>query len=110
RSCRERLGRLARVGPDWTAILFTGSGTAAVEAAVCSVVPPDLALLVVNNSAYGDRMLKIARAHGIRTVAVTCDNVTPVAPPSWSARGAPTRVSATWPSCITRPRPGCSTP
>ncbi len=80
RSCRERLVRLAGVGPDWTTILFTGSGTAAVEAAICSVVPPDRALLVVNNGVYGDRMLKIARAHGIRSVALTCDNVTPVAP------------------------------
>jgi len=79
-SCRERLVRLAGGGPDWTAILFTGSGTAAVEAAICSVVPPDGALLVVNNGVYGDRMLKIARAHAIRPVALAYDNVTPVTP------------------------------
>jgi 2-aminoethylphosphonate-pyruvate transaminase len=80
RSCRERLVRLAGGGPDWTAILFTGSGTAAVEAALCSVVPPDRALLVVNNGVYGDRMVKIASAHRIRAVALTRDNVTPIAP------------------------------
>jgi 2-aminoethylphosphonate-pyruvate transaminase len=80
RNCRERLIRLIDGGQDWTAILFTGSGTAAVEAAVCSVVPADGALLVVNNGVYGDRMLKIARAHGIRSQALTYDTVTPVAP------------------------------
>lgn len=79
-SCRERLVRLAGGGQDWTAILFTGSGTAAVEAALCSAVPPDRALLVVNNGVYGDRMLKIASAHRIRGVALTYDSVTPVAP------------------------------
>jgi 2-aminoethylphosphonate-pyruvate transaminase len=80
RNCRERLIRLIDGGQDWTAILVTGSGTAAVEAAVCSVVPADGALLVVNNGVYGDRMLKIARAHGIRSQALTYDTVTPVAP------------------------------
>jgi 2-aminoethylphosphonate-pyruvate transaminase len=79
-ACRERVVGLAGGGPDWTAILFTGSGTAAVEAAICSVVPPDRSLLVVNNGVYGDRMLKIARAHGIRAQVLTYDNVTPVAP------------------------------
>jgi len=39
RDCRERLVRLAEGGDGFAAILFTGSGTAAVEAAVCSVVP-----------------------------------------------------------------------
>jgi 2-aminoethylphosphonate-pyruvate transaminase len=79
-ACRERLVRLAGGGPDWTAVLFTGSGTAAVEAAICSAVPPERALLVVDNGVYGDRMLKIARAHHIRAQALTADNVTPVVP------------------------------
>lgn len=80
RSCRQRLTRLAGAGEDWTAVLFAGSGTAAVEAAICSAVPPDGGLLVVSNGVYGDRMLRIARAHGIRAAAVTCDIFTPVTP------------------------------
>lgn len=81
RACRERLVRLAARGArDFTAVLFTGSGTAAVEATVCSVVPRDGALLVVDNGVYGDRLLRIARAHGIPAEAVAADNVTPVAP------------------------------
>jgi 2-aminoethylphosphonate-pyruvate transaminase len=61
-------------------VLFTGSGTAAVESAICSAVPGDRALLVVDNGVYGDRMLKIARAHGIAAHAVRCDIFMPVKP------------------------------
>ncbi len=80
RSCRARLVRLAGGGSAWSAVLFTGSGTAAVEAALASLVPPDRSLLIVNNGVYGDRMLRIARAHGIRAEALTYDTVTPARP------------------------------
>ena len=80
RRCRERLVRLAGGGAGWSAVLFTGSGTAAVEAALVSLVPRDRSVLVVNNGVYGDRMLRIARAHGMAAEALTYDNVTPVAP------------------------------
>jgi 2-aminoethylphosphonate-pyruvate transaminase len=80
RSCRERLVRLAGGGADWTAVLFTGSGTAAVEAALASVVPPDRAVLVVNNGVYGDRMVRICRAHGLRHHRLDYDLTTPVSP------------------------------
>ena len=78
RRCRAELTRLAGCGDDWTTVLFTGSGTAAVEAAICSAVPADRALLVVDNGVYGDRMLRIARAHGISAHAVRTDIFTPV--------------------------------
>jgi 2-aminoethylphosphonate-pyruvate transaminase len=78
RRCRDGIVRLAGAGADWAAVLFTGSGTASVEAALCAAVPSDRALLVVNNGVYGDRMLRIARAHGMPTVAVSGDIFTPV--------------------------------
>src|SRR3989442_342897 len=96
RRCRDRLVRLAAPASppadtaatsgdpvrssDWSAVLFTGSGTAAVEAAVSSVVPRERSLLVVNNGVYGDRMLRIARAHALHTVVLNYDHLTPVAP------------------------------
>ena len=80
RECRERLVRVAGAAPDFGAVLFTGSGTAAVEATLASAVPEGRALLVVNNGVYGDRMLRIARAHRIPTEALTYDFITPVAP------------------------------
>jgi 2-aminoethylphosphonate-pyruvate transaminase len=79
RACRQRLVRLAG-GRDWTAVLFAGSGTAAVEAAIAAAVPRDRALLVVDNGVYGDRMVRIARAHGIPAEVLTYDVVTPVDP------------------------------
>ena len=80
RRCRERLVRLACGGGDWSAVLFTGSGTASVEAAVCSAVPPGRSLLVVDNGVYGDRMVRIARAHGIPAEVLSYDIWTPAAP------------------------------
>jgi len=80
RRCRGALTRLAGCGDDWTSVLFTGSGTAAVEAAICSAVVAERALLVVDNGVYGVRMLKIARAHGILAYVVSGDIFTPVRP------------------------------
>jgi len=80
RECRRRLVELLGVAGAFDAVLFTGSGTAAVEAALASVVEPERGLLVVNNGVYGDRMLRIARAHGIPAEALAYDFTTPVAP------------------------------
>ena len=80
RRCRERLVALAGAGSDFAAVLFAGSGTAAVEATIASVVPDGRSLLVVDNGVYGDRMRRIARAHGIAAEAVTSDMFTPVDP------------------------------
>ena len=80
RECRERLVRAAGAAPAFGAVLFTGSGTAAVEATLASAVPEGRALLVVNNGVYGDRMLRIARAHRIPAEALTYDFTTPVPP------------------------------
>ena len=76
RDVRQRL--LASLG--LAAVLFTGSGTAAVEAAIASVVPPERALLVVDNGVYGDRMRRIARAHRIPAEVLSYDVTTPVPP------------------------------
>jgi 2-aminoethylphosphonate-pyruvate transaminase len=80
RDCRERLVRLAGGGDRFAAVLFTGSGTAAVEAAVCSAVPRDRGLVIVNNGVYGDRLARIARAHGIPAEVLSYDLTTPVPP------------------------------
>jgi 2-aminoethylphosphonate-pyruvate transaminase len=80
RECRGRLVRLAGCAERFAAVLFTGSGTAAVEAAVCSAVPKDRALLIVNNGVYGERLARIARVHGIPAEVLAYDVTTPVAP------------------------------
>src|SRR5262245_14426418 len=80
RECRERLVRLADCAERFAAVLFTGSGTAAVEAAVCSAVPRDRALLIVNNGVYGDRLTRIAKVHGIPAEVLKYDVATAVDP------------------------------
>jgi 2-aminoethylphosphonate-pyruvate transaminase len=80
RRCRELLVALAGAGQDWAAVLFAGSGTAAVEAVVASAVPPDRGLLVVDNGVYGDRIARMARAHSIPAEVIHYDIWTPVDP------------------------------
>ena len=46
-----------------TAVLFAGSGTAAVEACISSVVPEQGKILVLINGAYGKRILDMCRIH-----------------------------------------------
>ena len=55
---------------DWAAALLTGSGTAAVEAMIASMVPRDGRLLVVENGVYGERITRIAEIYGITTTRV----------------------------------------
>lgn len=49
---------------DYTAVLFGGSGTAAVEAMISSVIENDT-VIIINNGAYGRRMCEIAQAYDI---------------------------------------------
>lgn len=68
---RERLLGVYGLDPaTWSAVLLTGSGTAAVEAMLSSLVPAEGRLLVVENGVYGERMTNIAQRHGI-----TCEVV-----------------------------------
>ncbi|MFN3651159.1 MAG: 2-aminoethylphosphonate aminotransferase [Armatimonadota bacterium] len=65
REVRDQITDLAGGGSEWSTVVFTGSGTAAVEATVTSVVPPDRKLLVIDNGVYGDRIRRMAVASGI---------------------------------------------
>lgn len=51
----------------YTTILFGGSGTAAVEAMISSVVGDDM-LLIINNGAYGKRICEMAEIYGLNYV------------------------------------------
>jgi 2-aminoethylphosphonate-pyruvate transaminase len=63
---RQKLVDVYTLDPAiWAAVLLTGSGTAAVEAMLASIVPTGGRLLIVENGIYGERMTRIARAHGI---------------------------------------------
>ncbi len=86
RTCRAMLARLAGGGDAFTAVCLTGSGTAAVEAALCSVVPRGRAVLVVDNGVYGRRMVQMAEAHGIPVDVLRYDIFSPARPAEVEAR------------------------
>jgi 2-aminoethylphosphonate-pyruvate transaminase len=67
--------RLEAIYPaeGYVAILLTGSGTAAVEAMVGSVIPRDGHALVVANGVYGDRMAQMLAAQGKRHHILAAD-------------------------------------
>jgi 2-aminoethylphosphonate-pyruvate transaminase len=50
---------------EWTSVLMTGSGTAAVESMVASLVPANGRLLVVENGVYGERIAQMCAQYGI---------------------------------------------
>ncbi|MFI6504613.1 pyridoxal-phosphate-dependent aminotransferase family protein [Nonomuraea typhae] len=79
---REALPRALNLGGTHEALLVTGSGTAAMEMAVISSVREGRGVIIVNNGVYGDRMIKIAKAHGIPFHEVRSDWTVPADPAS----------------------------
>src|SRR5919198_5410548 len=68
RRVRELLCQAFAPHGDYTAVLLTGSGTAALEAAVTSSLHPQRKMLVINNGVYGARMAQMASIHGFDVV------------------------------------------
>jgi 2-aminoethylphosphonate-pyruvate transaminase len=95
---RALVAEVAGASPDvFTAVPMQGSGTFAVEAAVGSVVPRGGRLLVVENGAYGRRIVEIARRLGIETDVVSFPErrrPDPAAIEAALARAAPAVVAA----------------
>lgn len=58
---------------EWTVVLITGSGTAAVESMIAALVPEDGKLLVVDNGVYGERIAQIATRYRIAHEVVKHD-------------------------------------
>lgn len=56
---------LMRAGQDSRAIFLTGSGTAAMEAAVINLFTREDKLLIVNGGSFGERFVNICQIHGI---------------------------------------------
>jgi 2-aminoethylphosphonate-pyruvate transaminase len=67
---QEKLRPVFGASPAHEMLLLTGSGTAAMEMAISSVVPRGKKLLVIANGAFGDRLDEIAALHGIPRVTL----------------------------------------
>ncbi|MFC9244937.1 2-aminoethylphosphonate aminotransferase [Streptomyces sp. NPDC057136] len=77
---RRKVTAVCGGGADHASVLLTGSGTAALEAAVTSAIPADGGLLVVDNGHYGKRLFDIASVHGIRVTRLDLGWGTPADP------------------------------
>ena len=67
---RDKLVRAFAPGGNFVPILLTGSGTAAVEAAVTSCLPPGRRILVIKNGVYSQRISAIANAHKMQNMDI----------------------------------------
>lgn len=74
---RERLVRLATNSDEYTSVLMQGSGSFSVEATIGSVIPPAGKVLIVNNGAYGNRMVQMARRLKIDCLELKLPEVRP---------------------------------
>jgi len=74
RTIRSRLLGIAGVSPEeYTTVLLQGSGTYAVEAVLTTTTPRQGGkVFIVENGAYGKRMMKICEVAGIETV---CESI-----------------------------------
>jgi len=63
-SIRSKLVRAFGIQDDFDVVLTTGSGTAALEMAVCSCLGEGQSMLVIRNGVYGDRIATMAETYG----------------------------------------------
>ncbi|NNC93281.1 MAG: aminotransferase class V-fold PLP-dependent enzyme [Acidimicrobiia bacterium] len=77
-SVRNDLATLYESASDYAATLLTGSGTAAVESMLTSLVPDGAAVLIAANGVYGQRMAAMAARAGIDHVVVESGMTDPI--------------------------------
>ena len=70
KSIRNDLTKIVANNDDYTTILFCGSGSAAMEATMTSVMSDIRIALILVNGIYGDRFSKMARIHNIAAIRV----------------------------------------
>ncbi|MBW1918434.1 MAG: 2-aminoethylphosphonate--pyruvate transaminase [Deltaproteobacteria bacterium] len=71
RQVRQDLVQIAGGDVDFhTCVLLAGSGTAAMDAVLNSVIPPNRGVAVINNGAYGARLAEIARCYQLPLVEI----------------------------------------
>jgi aspartate aminotransferase-like enzyme len=82
----ETLGRLQQVfATENDVVLFTGSGTAAMESAVANMLSPGDRVVVATAGNFGERWVKLIRSYGLEPVVVE---------QPWGERLDPARIGA----------------
>lgn len=76
--CATELTKVVADPDEYTTVMFGCSGTGADEAMVCSVVPENGKLLVIDNGSYGNRIAKIAGIHKLNYDVFTSSTYEPI--------------------------------
>jgi len=63
---------------EFSTILFGGSGTAAVESIITSVIPNDKTILIVNNGSYGQRIIDMSKRYEIKHIEFKSSPIKPI--------------------------------
>lgn len=69
---RNQLLHLAGADASYCSVLFASSGTGAIEACISTLIPHNKAIAVINNGAYGQRIIDIAMRYQIRVIELSC--------------------------------------
>ena len=72
RRLQQKLRPVFGASEEHDMLLLTGSGTAAMEMAVASVVPEGRKILTIENGAFGERLGEIARLPKMPHVSLSC--------------------------------------
>ena len=72
-STRKKILQAFAPNGDYTTAIITGSGTASLEAGVCSSLSEGKKILVINNGVYGGKISRIASAYKFNKVELQYD-------------------------------------
>ena len=72
-STRNKILQAFAPNGNYTTTIITGSGTASLEAGVCSALSEGKKILIINNGVYGDRITRIASAYRFNKVELKYD-------------------------------------
>ena len=73
RSIRQKLLKVFDIENEFTAVLISGSGTAALEMGVSSCLSPGKSMLIVENGVYGERISQIADVYQFKKHVLNYD-------------------------------------
>lgn len=75
---RTRISQIAANPNNYTTVLFSASGTGAVEAMLLAAARQPKKILIVNNGAYGHRMSQMAEAYQLSYEEFSADPLAPL--------------------------------
>lgn len=70
---RKKILKAFTPNGDYTTAIITGSGTASLEAGICSSISDEKKILVINNGVYGERISRISDAYKLSKVELKYD-------------------------------------